>query len=142
MFVLAVISVIVLFILYQFIFFWLFKDPVSISASVLKKYELDGKTPATREIKFKIINRNNKTFPIEKVIIKIDDDHHVLDNPNIINYPSFVNGYETFTLKLPIDFLLKLAKKDIDDWRKMLLHVSITIRGNNASYRSNQIKFN
>ncbi len=122
-------------------FYWLFKDPVSISATINKTYSNDN-IPATREIKFKIINRINKTFAIEKVIIKIDDHHHILDNPTIIMYPSLVNGFETYTIKLPTEYLIQLAKKDIEDWHKMLMNVSITIRGNNASYRSNQIKFN
>ncbi len=141
MFLLSIISVIAVFIIYQFVFYWLFKDPVSISASVNKTYS-DGNKPATREIKFKIINRINKAFAIEKVIIKIDDHHHILDNPTIIMYPSLVNGFETYTIKLPMEYLIQLAKKDIEDWHKMLMKVSITIRGNNASYRSNQIQFN
>ena len=141
MFLLSILSVIAVFIIYQFVFYWLFKDPVSISASINKTYP-DGNKPATKEIKFKIINRINKAFAIEKVIIKIDDHHHILDNPTIIMYPSLVNGFETYTIKLPTDYLIQLAKKDIEDWHKMLMKVSITIRGNNASYRSNQIQFN
>ncbi len=143
MILLSIIAVVAVFILYQLIFYWLFKDPVSITASVNKKYNLVGKDgPATKEIRFKIINRISKAFPIEKVIIKIDEHHHILDNPRILVYPSWVNGFETFTIKLPTDYLIQLAQKDIENWQKMLINVSITIRGNNASYRSNPVKFN
>ena len=133
------IAIVILVIIYQPLYYWIFKDPVSVVGSVkMVPSSVPGKQ-LIDEISFTINNRKNKIFKIERIILKIDEDHHILDNNKVISYPSIVKGFETITLSLPIDFLKHLTKKEIEELRRMLVKISITIRGNNSSYMSNQI---
>ena len=141
MFLFLLISIIIVVLIYQAVFFWVFKDPVSIKGYVNKALLPNNQQQGVQEIKFKIDNRIEDSFTIEKIIVKIGEKDHILDNYRTITYPRIIKGFETFTLQLPIDFLRQLAEKDIEGLRKMLMKVSITIRGNNGSYSSNQIKF-
>lgn len=140
MFVLSflLIGVAIIFIIYQVFFNWVFKDPVSIKATLETNTSTNLISP--KEVRFKIYNRISKAFAIEKIILKIGETYHILDNYKVVDYPSIVNGFETFTIKLPMDFLQQLAERDIKNWRKIITKVSITIRGNNASYQSDQIQ--
>lgn len=129
-------------VIYQPLYHWFFKDPVSIIGAVKHDASnISGKS-TVNEINFTINNRQNRAFRIEKIIIKIDDHHHVLDQNKSITYPTVVNGLEAFTLKLPLEFLGQLTKREMNEFRKMLGNVSITIRGNNASYVSDTIFLN
>ena len=97
--------------------------------------------PIVQEVKFKIENRVEDSFTIEKIIVKVGEKDHVFDNNSkTIVYPKNIKGFETFTLYLPIYFLRQLAEKDISDLRKISTKVSITIRGIKSSYSSKQIR--
>lgn len=140
MFLFLLISIIMVVLIYQAVFYWAFKDPVSITAYVKKTILPNKPKPVVEEVKFKIDNRVRSAFSIEKIIVKVGEKVHILDNNSKINCPKIINGFETFTLLLPIDFLRQLAEKDINDLRKVFTKVSITIRGNNGSYSSRQIR--
>ena len=135
------IGVVIIILIYQLVFYWVFKEPINITGSIKRVAPATDSLAGKKEVSFKINNRVNKTFAIEKIILKIEDQYHPIDNYKIVSYPLKVKGFETFILKLPIEFLQQLVEKDFKDWNKMLVKISITIRGNNASYRSNQIRF-
>ena len=64
MLLVSIISVVAIILVYQALFYWVFKDPVSIKGFVKSARENN----AAKEIGFKINNRISKAFAIEKII--------------------------------------------------------------------------